>query len=170
MKPLSETLTELGIGFSFPIEIMEANDRVTYYEDSDDYWEIYERDVKGSPTYHEDSNGFWQKWKRNADGDVLYYEDSTGVKKGIPEASIILDEEESIRFAEMLKAAPRKPTPEMQRAVQAYRDSGIELRKDKERLDWLIDNNCEIYEPDTALLYCDCDRESIDEMMSQATR
>ena len=45
-----------------------------------------------------------------------------------------------------------------------------ELRKDKERLDWLIDNNCEIYEPDTALLYCDCDRESIDEMMSQATR
>ncbi|MDB2358002.1 hypothetical protein N9V86_02660 [Opitutales bacterium] len=45
-----------------------------------------------------------------------------------------------------------------------------ELRKDKERLDWLIDNNCEIVAPDTALLYCDCDRESIDEMMSQATR
>jgi redox-regulated HSP33 family molecular chaperone len=45
-----------------------------------------------------------------------------------------------------------------------------ELMKDKERLDWLIDNNCEIYEPDTALLYCDCDRESIDEMMAQATR
>jgi redox-regulated HSP33 family molecular chaperone len=45
-----------------------------------------------------------------------------------------------------------------------------ELRKDRERLDWLIDNNCEIYEPGTALLYCDCDRESIDEMMPQATR
>ena len=45
-----------------------------------------------------------------------------------------------------------------------------ELRKDKDRLDWLIDNNCEIYEPDTALLFCDCDRESIDEMMAQATR
>jgi len=45
-----------------------------------------------------------------------------------------------------------------------------DLMKDKERLDWLIDNNCEIYEPDTALLYCDCDRESIDEMMAQATR
>ena len=41
-----------------------------------------------------------------------------------------------------------------------------DLMKDKERLDWLIDNNCEIYEPDTALLYCDCDRESIDEMMN----
>ena len=43
-----------------------------------------------------------------------------------------------------------------------------ELRKDKERLDWLIDNNCEIVAPDTALLYCDCDRESIDEMMNEA--
>ena len=45
-----------------------------------------------------------------------------------------------------------------------------ELRKDKDRLDWLIDNNCEIYEPDTALLFCDCDRESIDEMMEESTR
>jgi len=45
-----------------------------------------------------------------------------------------------------------------------------DLMKDNERLDWLIDNNCEIYEPQTALLYCDCDRESIDEMMAQATR
>ncbi len=45
-----------------------------------------------------------------------------------------------------------------------------ELMKDRERLDWLIDNNCEIYEPDTALLFCDCDRESIDEMMEESTR
>lgn len=45
-----------------------------------------------------------------------------------------------------------------------------ELMKDKERLDWLIDNNCEIYDPSTDLLFCDCDRESIDEMIAQATR
>ena len=45
-----------------------------------------------------------------------------------------------------------------------------ELMKDRERIDWLIDNNCEIYEPDTALLFCDCDRESIDEMMEESTR
>jgi len=51
-----------------------------------------------------------------------------------------------------------------------YQDGKRALHKDKERLDWLIDNNCEIYEPDTALLLCDCDRESIDEMMAQATR
>ena len=36
MKPLSETYKELGIAFSFPIEIMEANDRLTYWENSDD--------------------------------------------------------------------------------------------------------------------------------------
>jgi len=122
MKKLSETLTEMGIDFASPIEIMDANDRVTYYEDSDDYWEIYERDVKGRPTYHEDSDGFWQKWERDADGNMDYYEDSTGVKKGTPKAAIILDEEESIRFAEILNAAPTPPTPEMQRALQAYRD------------------------------------------------
>jgi hypothetical protein len=29
MKPLSKTLTELGIDCAFPIEIMEANDRPT---------------------------------------------------------------------------------------------------------------------------------------------
>ena len=51
-----------------------------------------------------------------------------------------------------------------------YQDGKRVSLKDKGRLDWLIDNNCEIYEPDTALLYCDCDRESIDEMMAQATR
>jgi len=78
MKKLSETLTELGIDCAFPIEIMEANDRVTYFEDCDDYWERYERDVKGRPTYHEDSYKSWKKWERDADGGVLYYEDSDG--------------------------------------------------------------------------------------------
>jgi len=194
MKKLSETLTELGIDFTFPIEIKNANGNQTYYEDSDDYWERYEYDANGNVTYREDSGEFWERYERDAKGGIdyyeisdgywrrserdakgnqTYYENSNGVKRGTPrsaKASIILDEEESIRFAEMLKAAPRKPTPEFKRALQAYRDSGIELRKDKERLDWLIDNNCEIYEPDTALLYCDCDRESIDEMMAQATR
>jgi hypothetical protein len=162
MKPLSETYKELGIAFSFPIEIKDANGRVTYYEDSDDHWERFERDAEGRPTYSENIDEFWQKWVRNADGDVdyyedstgvkkgttqraqlealgdrikdagldsadyngnqTYYEDSTGVKKGTPKAAIILDEEESIRFAEMLEEEPSQPTPEMQRAIQAYRD------------------------------------------------
>ena len=89
MKLLSETLTEMGIAFSFPIEIKAANgNRVNYYEDSDDYWEIYKRDANGRPIYHEDSNGFWSRWERDADGNMDYYEDSTGVKKGTPKASI----------------------------------------------------------------------------------
>ena len=183
MKKLSETLTELGIAFTFPIRIWDAkgyqtyyedstgywdkyewdgNGRATHYEDSDDYWERFERDAKGRPTYHEDSDGFWSRWERDDNGDVdyyedstgvkkgttqraqlealgdkikdagldsadyngnqTYYEDSTGVKKGTPKAAIILDEEESIRFAEMLEEEPSQPTPEMQRAIQAYRD------------------------------------------------
>jgi len=105
MKKLSETLTELGIAFTFPIEIKDANGRVTYFALSNGYWCRREYDARGYKTY---------------------YENSTGVKKGTPKASIILDEEESIRFAEMLKAAPTPPTPEFKRALRAYRDSGIE--------------------------------------------
>ena len=107
MKKLSETLTELGIAFTFPIRIWDAkgyqtyyedsngywdkyewdgNGRATHYEDSDDYWERFERDAQGRPTYHEDSNGFWSRWGRDANGDVDYYEDSTGVKIGTPES------------------------------------------------------------------------------------
>ena len=143
MKKLSEIYKELGIGFTFPIRIWDANGyqtyyedsngywdryewdgngRATHYEDSDDYWERFERDAKGRPTYHEDSDGFWSRWERDDNGNMDYYEDSTGVKKGTPKAAIILDEEESIRFAEILNAAPTPPTPEMQRALQAYRD------------------------------------------------
>jgi len=83
----SETLKELGIAFGFPIVIKDANGRVTYHEDSDDYWERYERDAKGRPTYSEDRNGYWRRWERDANGDVDYYEDSTGVKKGTPKSS-----------------------------------------------------------------------------------
>jgi hypothetical protein len=35
MKKLSETYKELGIAFTFPIEIKDANGNETYYEDSD---------------------------------------------------------------------------------------------------------------------------------------
>ena len=105
MKPLSETLTELGIAFSFPIEIKntnvyqtyyedsdgywrryerDANGDETYYENSDSYWRRYERDVKGRPTYYENSNGFWRKREYDANGNVTYFEDSNGCKEGIP--------------------------------------------------------------------------------------
>ena len=57
MKKLSETLTELGIAFTFPIEIKDANGGVTYFALSDDHWERFERDANGIETYYENSNG-----------------------------------------------------------------------------------------------------------------
>ena len=42
MKKLSETLTELGIAFTFPIEIKNANGKATYSEDSEGY-------IRGTP-------------------------------------------------------------------------------------------------------------------------
>ena len=66
MKKLSDTLTELGIAFSFPIEI------------KDDY---------GNKTYCEESNGFWRKYEYNADGNETYYEESNGYKRGTPKSA-----------------------------------------------------------------------------------
>jgi YD repeat-containing protein len=76
MKKLSETYKELGIAFSFPIKIRDANGRVTYSEDSDDCWYKYEYDANGRVTYSEDSNDFWYKYEYDANGKVTYYEDS----------------------------------------------------------------------------------------------
>ena len=84
MKPLSETLTELGIAFSFPIEIKDANGYVTYYENSNGLWHRYERDAKGNETYFENSAGCCQRWEYDDNGYITYYEDSAGVKRGTP--------------------------------------------------------------------------------------
>ena len=65
MKPLSETYKELGIAFSFPIEIKDTNGKVTYYEHGD---------------------GAWCRWEYNSRGKVTYYEDPEGVKRGISRA------------------------------------------------------------------------------------
>ena len=91
MKLLSETLTELGIAFSSPLEIKDANGKTTYYEDSDDYWERWERDANGHPTYHENSNGFWQKWERDAKGKETYFEDNNNTKRGTPRSAKTCD-------------------------------------------------------------------------------
>ena len=108
MKPLSETLTELGIAFSFPIRIKDANGKDTYYEDSDSYWERweydakgnltyfersigywakYQYDVKGNDTYSETSNGYWDKSEYDAKGNRTYCEDSHGNKSGTPRSA-----------------------------------------------------------------------------------
>jgi YD repeat-containing protein len=108
MKKLSETYKELGIAFSFPIKIKDANgnetyyegrkgywqrcecdakDNVTYHEDSDGYWYKREYDANGNVTYFEDSDGFWYRREYDANDNMTYYEDSYGVKQGHPKSS-----------------------------------------------------------------------------------
>ena len=87
MKKLSDTLTELGIAFSFPIEIMEANDRVTYCEESNGFWRKYEYNADGNETCCENSTGYWHKYEYNADGNETYYEESNGYKRGTPKSA-----------------------------------------------------------------------------------
>tara|TARA_R110002074_G_scaffold388406_1_gene571024 strand:- start:165 stop:488 length:324 start_codon:yes stop_codon:yes gene_type:complete len=91
MKLLSETLTELGIAFSSPLEIKDANGKTTYYEDSDGYCCKYERDAHGNVTYYEDSDGYWCKYKRDAKGNLTYCEASEGYIHGIPRSAKTCD-------------------------------------------------------------------------------
>ena len=86
MKPLSETLTELGIAFSFPIEIKDAKGNVTYFEGSNSVWHRYEYDAKGYETYFENSAGCCQRWEYDDNGYITYYEDSAGVQEGTPKS------------------------------------------------------------------------------------
>ena len=108
MKKLSETYKELGIAFSFPIEIEDDNGNQTYFEDSTGYWSRYERDTNGKETYYEDStgywykyeyddngrpiyyessNGYWYKYQRDAIGNETYYENSNGIRRGTPKSA-----------------------------------------------------------------------------------
>ena len=66
MKPLSETYKELGIAFTFPIVVKDANGNVTYNENSDDYWHKCEYDARGYETYFENINGVKRGTPRSA--------------------------------------------------------------------------------------------------------
>ena len=89
MKKISETLTELGIAFSFPIEITDDNGNRTYCERSDDYWYKYERDDKGNVTYFENSDDYWARYERDAKGNQTYFVNSNGVKRGTPKLTAL---------------------------------------------------------------------------------
>ena len=78
MKKLSEIYKELGIAFTFPIDIRDANGKETYYERSDGFWCRSEYDAKGNATYHENSNGLWYKYEYDAKGNETYFKDSKG--------------------------------------------------------------------------------------------
>jgi len=84
MKKLSDTYKELGIDFTFPIEIKDANGNDTYYEESDGLWIRWEYDERGNQTYCECSDDYWSKCEYDSDGYVTYREDKSGYKKGTP--------------------------------------------------------------------------------------
>ena len=87
MKKLSEIYKELGIAFSFPIKIKDANGKVTYFENSNGYRYKCEYDARGYETYYENSNGYWSKWERDANGNQTYFENSKGFKRGTPKSA-----------------------------------------------------------------------------------
>ena len=87
MKPLSETYEELGIDFTFPIEIRDAKGNQTYFEKSYGFWYRCEYDANGKVTYYENSNDFWERWEYDANGNETYYENSDGFKRGTPKSS-----------------------------------------------------------------------------------
>ena len=66
MKKLSKIYKELGIAFTFPIQIKDANGRTTYREYSFDFWERRELDANGNVTYYEDSDGTKEGTPRSA--------------------------------------------------------------------------------------------------------
>ena len=109
ITPLSKIYKELGIDFTFPIEIKNEygketyyekssgywsrreygeNGKVTYYEKSDGFWARYEYDENSNQTYYEDNNGFWYRFEYGENGKVTYYyEDSNGDEKGTKKSS-----------------------------------------------------------------------------------
>jgi len=74
MKKLSETYKELGIAFTFPIEIKDEDGKPTYYENSHRQWYRREYDKNGYETYHEYSNGIWSRYEYDEDGNQTYHE------------------------------------------------------------------------------------------------
>jgi len=84
MKNLSETYKALGIDFTFPIEIKNADGKLTYREDDKGHWRMAEYNADGKVTYTATSTGWWRKSQYDDDGNETYYENKIGVKRGTP--------------------------------------------------------------------------------------
>ena len=87
MKKLSATYKELGIAFTFPIDIEDEKGNRTYYEDSNGFWTRREYDEDGNETYYETSGGYWSRSEYDKNGKETYYEDSDGDKRGTKRGS-----------------------------------------------------------------------------------
>jgi len=87
MKKISETYKELGIAFTFPIEIRDAHGNETYFENRDGFCCKCEYDSRGNMTYIEDNENCWRKREYDSNGKPTYFENSDGVKKGTPRSA-----------------------------------------------------------------------------------
>ena len=87
MKKLSEIYKELGIAFTFPIEITNEKGNSTYYENSYGFWWRREHDKDGNETYSETSCGDWRRREYDKDGNETYSENSDGTKLGTKRGS-----------------------------------------------------------------------------------
>ena len=87
MKKLSEIYKELGIAFTFPIEIKDANGNEIYFESSDGYWSISERDANGNRTYFENYHNYSYRCQYDDNDNRNYFEDSNGLREGTPRSA-----------------------------------------------------------------------------------
>ncbi len=58
MKKVSEVYKELGIDFTLPIIIENAEGKVTYYESKEGFWSKSEYDSHGNEIYYVTSDSF----------------------------------------------------------------------------------------------------------------
>ena len=87
MKKLSELYKELGIAFTFPIQIKDANSNETYCEYSDGYWRRHEYDANGNETYCKNSHNYSYRCQYDDNDNRNYFEDSNGLREGTPRSA-----------------------------------------------------------------------------------
>ena len=56
--------------------LYDKNGKLIFWETSDKFWAIYERDENGNKTFYEDSNKLWVRYECNKDGNTTFHEDS----------------------------------------------------------------------------------------------
>jgi len=61
------------------LEILDKDNNLIYFENSNGYWAKREWDSQGNRIYFETSNGYWAKQEWDSQGNRIYFEDSDGV-------------------------------------------------------------------------------------------
>ena len=87
MKKLSEIYKELGIDFTFPIDIKDKRGNQTYFENSSGYWDRLKYDEDGNETYYENSDGYWSRLEYDKNGKQTYLENIYGTTWGTKRGS-----------------------------------------------------------------------------------